>query len=317
METRASYLLVGAFVIALVVAAFAFVIFLARFSLETGVTTYMVNFTGSVTGLEVGSRVRYRGVPVGSVTSIKIDPNDITRIRVLLEIEDGTPIKEETEATLGLQGITGVAYVNLAGGTQQSPPLRKKEGHDYPEIRSRPSSLEKVLEDLPKLFERATEISERLVAIMSEDNRVSITQTLANLRQVTDVLAQRSQNIDTILAEASAAAVSFRRTAESAERTVASIDRQVGPISNDAQKSLAEIRKASEQFARVADKLDKIVEENRRPLRDFSSSGLYELSQFLTEARVLVANLNQLTQQIQRDPARFFFGDSQKGYEAK
>jgi phospholipid/cholesterol/gamma-HCH transport system substrate-binding protein len=317
METRASYLLVGAFVIALVIAAFAFVIFLARFNLESGASTYAVNFTGSVTGLEVGSRVRYRGVPVGSVTSIKIDPQDITRIRVLLEIEDGTPIKEETEATLGLQGITGVAYVNLAGGTQQSPPLRKKEGQEYPEIRSKASSLEKVLEDLPKLFERATEISERLVAILSEDNRVSITETLANLRQVTSVLAERSQGIDTILGEATAAASSFRRTAESAERTVANIDRRVDPITSDAQKSMAEIRKASAEFAKVADKLDKIVEENRRPLRDFSSSGLYELSQFLTEARVLVANLNQLTQQIQRDPARFFFGDSQKGFEAR
>ena len=324
METRANYVLVGAFVIALVAAAFVFVIFLARFNLESGTDTYLVNFTGSVSGLEVGSKVRYRGVPIGSVASIKMDHEDISKIRVLLDIDHDSPVKEDTVATLGLEGITGVAYINLTGGTQQSPPLKRKEGEEYPEIPSKASSLEKVLEDLPKLLERATEISERLVAMLSEENKNSITETLANVRKFSSVMAERSDGIDHILAEASETAASLRRTAATAESAVSNVNRRIDPIGNqaqramdEAQKTFTDLRKASDSFTGVADKLDKIVEENRRPLKDFSSSGLYELSQFLTEARVLVANLNQLTLQIQRDPAKFFFGDTQKGYEAK
>jgi phospholipid/cholesterol/gamma-HCH transport system substrate-binding protein len=317
METRASYVLVGAFVIALVGAAFAFVIFLARVSLDTGTTTYLVNFTGSVQGLEVGSKVRYRGVPIGSVSSIKIDPNDVAKIRVLVDVDEGAPIKEDTVATLALEGITGVASVSLTGGTQDSPRLHRKEGEEYRTIPSKPSAIEKVLDDLPLLLERATTIAERLSDMLDDNNRKSFTETLENLRKVTAVFAERSQGIDGILKEATDTAASMRRTSEAAERLADNLNRRIDPLGDQAQQSLTEMRKASESFAKVADQLDKLIVENRRPLSDFSSTGLYELSQFLTEARALVASLNQLTVQIQRDPAKFFFGDTQKGYEAK
>jgi phospholipid/cholesterol/gamma-HCH transport system substrate-binding protein len=317
METRASYVLVGAFVIALIGAAFGFVIFLARVSLETDVTPYVINFTGSVQGLEVGSKVRYRGVPVGSVTAIKIDPKNIANVRVVAEVDEGTPIKEDTVASLALEGITGVASISLSGGTQDSPPLRRKEGEAYPVIPSKPSAIEKVLDDLPLLLERATGIAERLSDMLSDENRKSFTETLENLRKVTAVFAERSQGIDSILKEATDTAASMRRTSEAAERLADNLNRRIDPLGDQAQQSLTEMRKASESFAKVADQLDKLIVENRRPLSDFSSTGLYELSQFLTEARALVASLNQLTVQIQRDPAKFFFGDTQKGYEAK
>jgi phospholipid/cholesterol/gamma-HCH transport system substrate-binding protein len=324
METRASYILVGAFVIALFGAAFAFVIFLARVQLERATDTYVVNFTGSVTGLEVGGAVRYRGVPVGSVASIRMNPDDISKIRVMLDIEQGTPIKEDTVASLGLQGITGVAFVTLSGGTQSSPPLKKMEGREYPEIRSTPSSLEKVLEGLPTLLERASDITERLSLIFDERNREAFAETLENLRKLTAVFADRSDGIGRIVGEATDTAAAMRRTADSVDQLAAKLNSRIEPLGDDAsktlteaQKTLAELRKATQSFSGVAEKLDRVVDENRRPLHDFSANGLYELSQFVTEARVLVTNLNQLAQQIQRDPARFFFGDTQKGYEAK
>ena len=317
METRASYVLVGGFVLALVAAAFAFVIFLARFNLESGADTYMVNFTGSVSGLELGSKVRLRGVPIGSVTSIRIDRRDISKIRVLLDIDHGTPIKEDMVASLALEGITGVASVSITGGTQDAPPLRKKEGQDYPEIPSRASTLEKVLEDLPLIFERVGVISDRLVAILSEENRAAVAETLGSVRTLTSTLAKRSGEIDSILVNANETTASLRRTAATFEKAVDNVNRRIDPLGNEAQRTLTDLRRASESFVQVADKLDKLVEENRRPLADFSSTGLYELSQFLVEARTLVSNLNDLTLQVQRDPAKFFFGDTKKGYEAK
>ena len=317
METRASYVLVGGFVLALIAATFAFVIFLARFNLESGADTYVVNFAGSVQGLEVGSRVRLRGVPIGSVTSIRIDPTDISRIRVLLDIDRGTPIKENMVASLALEGITGVASVSITGGTQDAPPLRRKEGQAYPEIPSRPSTLEKVLEDLPQIFERMGTISDRLVAILSEENRASVAETLESVRKLTSTLAARSDSIDAALTDANETAAALRRTATTVEKAVDNINRRIDPLGDQAQRGIADLRRASQSFVLIADKLDRIVEENRRPISDFSSTGLYELSQFLVEARTLVANLNELTLQIQRDPAKFFFGDTKKGYETK
>jgi phospholipid/cholesterol/gamma-HCH transport system substrate-binding protein len=102
------------------------------------------------------------------------------------------------------------------------------------------------------------------------------------------------------------------------------MQRRIGPIADgtqgaisDLQGTMADARKTAGDFARVAETLNKVVEENRLPLRDFSANGLYELSQFIAEARVLVSTLTRLSGQIERDPARFFFGDTQKGFEAK
>ncbi len=317
METRASYMLVGAFVLALTAVALGFVLFFARGQFQPTGKVYEVDFHGSVTGLEVGSRVRYRGVPVGSVSSIRLNPGDVGEIQVLATIDPNTPIKEDTEASLGLQGVTGVAYLSLSGGTQSSPPLAAKPGQRYPVIPSRRSQLETVLENLPKLSEQAVELLQRLSGVLSAENADNIAGTLANVRQLTGTLAAHSGDIDTLLAEATQTVATLRRTAASMDRMASQLGKEAGPLGADARRALAEFRKSARSMTETSDAIRAVIGENRRPLKDFSANGLYELSQFLTEARGLVANFNTLIQQIQRDPARFFFGDTQKGYEPK
>jgi phospholipid/cholesterol/gamma-HCH transport system substrate-binding protein len=317
METRASYVLVGAFVLALMLAAFGFVIYLARGQFEEGGNVYQVDFAGAVTGLEVGSRVRYRGVPVGSVTSIRLDPQNVANIQVLLSVEPRTPIKEDTIASLGLQGITGVAYIALSGGTQASPLLKARPGQRYPVIAARASGLEKILEDLPKLSERAVELIDRVSRVLDERNARAISDTLANVSSLTGDLAKRTADIDRMFAQATDTVEALHRTANTLDGLAKRIDKEVGPLGGEARRTLETVRSTARTLGATADTLRDVVQENRRPLKDFSANGLYEMSQFMTEARVLVANFNQLILQIQRDPARFFFGDTQKGYEAK
>ena len=152
METRASYVIVGTFVLALIAAAFAIVIFLTRTTFEDTPKPYMSYFTGSVTGLQAGSPVRYRGVPVGTVTDIRIDPADVERVRVVMEILRATPIKTDTVATLGLQGLTGLAYIELAGGTRESQPLTPVGEAKIAVIESRASGIEQVWRKLPNCW---------------------------------------------------------------------------------------------------------------------------------------------------------------------
>jgi phospholipid/cholesterol/gamma-HCH transport system substrate-binding protein len=324
METRASYVMVGAFVLALVAATFAFVVFLARVEFEREPNVYLINFTGTVTGLGIASAVRYRGVPVGSVQSIRIDPTDIARIEVLIDVDPTVPIKEDMVASLGLQGITGVAYVQLTGGTQASPPIAVRPGERYPEIASRPSDLEKILENLPKLFEDAIGFVDRLSRLLDDKNQAAIAETLENVRRLSASLSGDRSGIDKVLAETALAAQAMRQTAETLDRFTKGLEGKVGPLGDSAnvamgemQTTLIELRRATAAFGKLAGDLSGVIAENRRPLHDFSANGLYELSQFVTEARVLVANLARLTQEIERDPARFFFGDTQRGYEAR
>lgn len=95
------------------------------------------------------------------------------------------------------------------------------------------------------------------------------------------------------------------------------LNAKMGPIADGAQDVIVDVHKAVRGFNRVAGQLELMVDENRDSVRDFSSGGLYELSQFIAEGRVLISALTRLSAQIERDPARFFFGDNQKGFEAK
>lgn len=317
METRASYVVVGTFVLALTAAAFGVVLFLTRTSFEETPKTYMSYFTGSVTGLQIGSPVRYRGVPVGSVNDIRIDPTDVERVRVMMEIIQGTPIKTDTNATLGLQGITGVAYIELTGGTRESSELTATGRSKVPEIPSKTSGIQQVLATAPELLERAVAITERLALILDDRNVNSISETLENLSKLTGTLAGSSGQVEDLIADSRKTFVALQNAANGIADLTGGLNSKIDPIAAGAQNILGDVQKAVRGFNRIANQLELVVDENRDSIRDFSSGGLYELSQFIAEGRVLIAALTRLSAQIERDPARFFFGDNQKGFEAK
>ena len=317
METRASYVVVGTFVLALIGGAFAFVIFLTRADFDTKPAPYHIYFTGSVTGLQVGSPVRYRGVPVGTVTDIRIDPSNVERVLVSTEITPGTPVKTDTVATIGLQGVTGVAYIQLTGGSKESAALSSSQKGSPAVIASRPSGIEQVLAKAPELLERAVAISERLALMLDDRNIKSVSDTLDNVSKLTGTLADRTEEINAVLADSRATFAALKDAATGIADLTTELKGKIGPISDGADAAVTDVRTAIKGFNRVAQEMENLVSENRGPIQDFSSGGLYELSQFIAEARVLVAALSRLSAQIERDPARFFFGDTQKGFEAK
>lgn len=317
METRASYLLVGSFVLGTVAVALAAVIWLARSDFSDRPKRYAVYFGGSVTGLAIGSPVRFRGVPVGNVAEIRIDPTNLERIKVTLDIKRGTPIRKDTVATLGMQGITGIAYIQLEGGTQGAEELTALPGQKLPVIRSRASGIEQVLKNAPALFETAISVADRLMLLVNDENLRSVAESLRNIRAVSEILAKRSDNVGYILSEGSEAVTALRDASRNFDRLSQNLAGRSGRLLDDTGSALKEFRKTAKAFGQVAERLNKVVGENSRPLRDFSGTGLYELSLFISEARVLVTNLTRLTAQIERDPSRFFFGDNQKGYEPK
>ncbi|MCZ6483800.1 MAG: MlaD family protein, partial [Alphaproteobacteria bacterium] len=223
METRASYILVGSFVLAFVAGAFAIVTWFAKTEFDRKPAQYHVYFTESVTGLEIGSPVRYRGVAVGSVADIRIDPKNVERVQVTFEVAAETPIKQDTFASLGLQGITGAAYVQLGGGTQESATLVAKEGDPLPVIAAKASGLERLLTKAPELFEKAFVLVERLSALLDDRNRKAVADTLQNLHAVSQNLAASSGSFDRVLTEAGGAVKSLRAASERIEALVTSV----------------------------------------------------------------------------------------------
>ena len=199
METRASYIAVGAFVLVLLLGAVGFVVWIGKFRTEQEFARYDILFAGSVTGLQVDGTVRYRGIPVGRIVDIAIDPKNIEAVRVTIEVDADTPVRTDTVASIELQGITGVTYVLLKGGKQDSPALPVTMTEPYPQIKSIPSRIEILFQTAPDLLTKASTLIDRVTLLFNEENEKNISETLANLRALSDRFSKGGGNLDAML----------------------------------------------------------------------------------------------------------------------
>src|SRR3546814_932302 len=210
METRAGYVLVGAFVLALFLGALGLAIWFGDVRLDREVYPYRIEFEGSVGGLSVGSPVRYRGVPVGSVEDIRIDPTNVERIVVDVEIDSGLSVKTDMYATLESQGLTGVGFIQIQGGSRDGLALLLNGDSRPPVIPSRASQLEKVFQSAPEIADQLVVLTARLQGFLSDENRDAVQAILGNLATVSTMLGGRTAEIETAVVDGAAAASQVR-----------------------------------------------------------------------------------------------------------
>ncbi len=363
METKANYIVVGAFTLILLVGLVTAVVWLADVELDEEFAYYDLMFDGSVTGLKAGNPVRYRGVPVGIVTDMRINPKNVEQVQVTIEVPNETPIKEDAIASLEYQGITGIAYVQITGGTHDAPPLRRIPGAGNPVIKSKPSQLQEVIEAAPELVSRVISLVDRANILLGDANQENFAAAMSNVKQITGSFAEGSNDIRTLLSDG-ASAVSALQVAsadvrvlikelrgtlttlsaqatgtledtrgllgdvrsnvnlitDDARATIGSISSLTKSLSGDkddlgpqVRTTLLAVKEAAAGLEKSQAELTAMLAENREPISNFTSSGLYEFTQLLAEARNLVTALSRISGQIERDPARFLFGDSQRG----
>ncbi len=312
METRASNIAVGAFVLVLVVCAIGFVFWVGKFSERVVTVSHYVRFTGSVAGLDVGSNVLFGGIPIGHVTSIKVDPQETSKARVDIAVDATVPIKADSEAILEMQGITGGVLVEVSRGSSGSD--RLKPGA---EIQSGYSAFEKLLNGAPELIGKGNALLDRASAFLSPENSAAVAHVLVNIDKLTSMLAADSARFDAIIDQGSDTLKQVGAMSQEFQKLAAELRTNTGKLSSEANNTLAQLRVMSGDFSQTARTLDTVLNDNRAPIRDFTSTGLYELTQMITEVRLLAQTLNRISVEIERDPARFLFGDRQKGFQAQ
>lgn len=317
METRANYFLVGVFVLALMAGTFVLVLWLGKAGLQEDRTLYYIYVRGSVTGLQNGAPVQYRGVPVGTVTDISIDADNVELIQVTVAIRAGTPIKTDTVAQLQLQGITGLSFVQLSGGTRDAPILQPPPGKLRARIAYKPSPLEKVVEDVPEAIAQMVALAGRANELLSDDNLAAVSSIVGNLDLVATTIGESRGDVKRAITNAAETMELVQKTATAMESLAVDLKGMAGDLGKEARSATRSAEETAKAFTRLAADLQGITGEFRAPLRDFSESGLHEISQLLIDARALVTSLNRIAIQFERDPARFLFGDQQKGLEAR
>lgn len=312
METRASHIAVGAFVLILLFGGLGFLLWIGHFSERVVEVHYFTRFSGSVAGLDVNSNVLFGGIPVGHVTSVEVDPQDSALARVDILVKADTPIRTDSVATLAMQGITGGVLVEISRGTQTAQRLKAES-----EIPSAYSSLERLLSGAPELVTKANALLDRASTFLSTENSSELARILTNLDHLTGQLATSSDHVDGLLTGADAAVTQVTATALEIQKLTTDLRGSTGKLVTAADKAVDQIRALAGNFNKTAVNLDGLIQDNRQPIHDFATTGLYELSSMITEVRLLAQTLNRVALEIERDPARFFFGDRQKGFEAQ
>src|SRR6056297_2296702 len=180
METRANYVLIGAFALAGFLGLLGFLLWFAQYELDRQFAYYDVRFS-SVSGLSRASEVRFAGLPVGQVADVRLSPDSDGTVLVRLEVAGDTPVRTDSVATIESMGVTGVSYVGITSGEPQSPLLTAEDG--IPEIDAGRSVLQSLTADAPRIIEEAVAVMENVRQLLNEDNQQKVQNILDNLEQ--------------------------------------------------------------------------------------------------------------------------------------
>jgi phospholipid/cholesterol/gamma-HCH transport system substrate-binding protein len=306
MEREANYAAVGAFVVLVVVMAVMFVYWYSDSREHRDYQRYEVYFEGSVSGLERGAAVRYLGVDVGRVVSMRIDPRNASRVQVLVDIDSSAPVSAKTIAELSLQGVTGLLYMDLIQDTGTRRLNAAVPSEEYPVIRSARSSFDLLLASLPDLVGIASDVADRASRMLSDKNIASVSNALANIDKASAGLPQTMREVQSLLADLRSASGEIRSIAENAN----SVIETAGP---ELVTAMQRVRTVADNLSSASARLDKLVEDNRQDVRAFTREGLPELERFLREGRAAAREFRELSRSLREDPSQLLYQQSQQG----
>jgi phospholipid/cholesterol/gamma-HCH transport system substrate-binding protein len=308
MEREANYAAVGAFVLLVGLLGALFVYWYSDTREHRDYNRYEIYFSGSVSGLDRGAPVRYLGVGVGRVVDMRIDPRDSSRVEVIVDIDATTPISEHTVAELGLQGVTGLLYIDLLEDRSPKRPTPPVTGLKYPVIRSGPSRFDVFLASLPELVAAVGDLVQRAHMLLSDPNLKAVTATLNNLAAGSSRLPQLMHEIGALVAELRGASADLAATMKGTRELIDA----AGP---DVEAAARRLRAISEHLASASEHLDRVIAENRQDIRSFARDGLPEIERFAREGREAAEAIRTLSNSLRENPAQLLYQPQARGVE--
>ncbi|HEY1796592.1 MAG TPA: MlaD family protein [Stellaceae bacterium] len=306
METRAHYVAVGGFVLAMIFIAVVGVIYFGAVAPTVSFAHYDIYFRGAVTGVSRGSVVDYNGIPVGKVSDVEIDPNNVEQIRVTVEIDSKVVIKTDAKASVEANLLSGVGTILISKGTQEAPVLTAKAGERYPVIQAHRSALANVYAHAPELLEKLNDIGDNLNALLSEENRKAVTQILANVNKVTGDVAAHDKDLTDLFANANTAVGSLGKLMGHVDQSYMAHDGikdRLNRVLGDGDEAAKELRSTAH--------------DARGLVNNLNGRTLSEVNDLLHEARQLIAGVGRLASELERDPSKLLYGDRREGYRPK
>ena len=292
MYAKINYTIVGIFVLLFGIGMVAFSFWLAKYGLHQKYDLYKTYMKESVAGLSKDSVVRLRGVDIGRVKEIRIDPNDIERVEILLNIKHGTPIKEDMVAHTSMLGVTGLLSIEIEGGTNGAKTLKPSKDH-IPVIQSSASWFDETKKDIGTLADRLVRLMEKTQKVLSDENIDHFSHILANTEQLTHKSV-------TLVDEVNATLETYREAANRVNHDLDRLTRAFERISDESVPAIRKLKQTTSNFNRVTLKVERSLDRG-----DYSIKKTFE--PILVDIEILSDQISALAKELDQSPSDILF----------
>lgn len=297
MESRINYTIVGIFVVLLLAGLIIFVYWLGKYGYKQEHDYYYVYMVESVSGLSSEASVKYRGVDVGIVEEMRLNPKNSEEVELLLKLKHGTQIKVDTKAMLKSFGITGLDFVELNGGSKDAPLLKSDD--KIPVIPAVPSAYARFDESLTILGDKLVRALDKIDRLLSEQNLRNVDEILVEMKALTRDVRAKLEGFQDLI-----------------DSTVA--------MEEGIAQAFVKVESAALGVEKMAVSLEHDYADPDRNMATLVLQNLESFHQLLYELEILVGDLQRTTRAIEASPGDLLFkrsrlrpGPGEEGYDEK
>jgi len=295
MEKSAPYFIVGLFMTLVVFALVGFSIWLSGPHDQRDLKFYTVEFHDSISGLEAGSTVQYKGLKVGKVMKLQLVPGNNNLIRVDIGVDKSTPIAAHTKVSLQAQGITGLVRLEMATKDGDNEPPPTVDGVKYPVLQGQGSRLYDAIENIPVITAQITDITKKINGMMDEKTMASVQQSVQNMERMT-------RDLNGLLAPDNVA-------------NARELMNNLAASSQNLPDMINHLNRTADSMEAAARNLDAIVARNKSSIDRFAQEGLSQFSTATREVRGTAASVRKLADKLSDNPSQVIYQPSAHGVE--
>ena len=292
MYSKVNYTIVGLFVLLFGAAMVWFAFWLAKYGLDEEFDTYRLEIKESVAGLSMDSNVKLHGVNVGTVSNIRINPENIEIVEILVKIKQGIPIKEDMVAQTKMFGVTGLLSIEIDGGTNSARTLLPTEEY-IPLIQTKPSLLSTLSNSLGGLSEKLENLLVQSEKLLSEHNVETLGNILDNTEKITAKGEALEDKVMVTLEE-------FRVSMDNINKKFTEATKDFSEIKEATLPVIDTLRESGKNFNRVSLKVEKSIDRG-----DYNLKKIFE--PMLIDIEILLNQLNDMSRNLGNNPSDLLF----------
>ena len=313
METKANYVLIGAFVLLAAGALALFTLWIAGNPLNRSFADYDVIFEGPVNGLSEGGEVRFNGIKVGEVQTLRLDREDPNTVVAHIRIDAQTPLRTDSVAQLNFMGITGVTFIQILAGDPKKPLLTPVNGVT-PRIFTSRTLVDELFQGGQDLLGVSGDTIKKVNEMLSEENLQHLTSTLANLDRAVAKIAEDDGIIDEAtkaLANINTAAAALSTAAGSVDTAATSFSKDFNTLTTDVSGVVAKLDPTLDEARLAMANVNTTVEQLNTSLAPAATRALRQVGNTAADFQAMMTRLKTLLAQVEQDPSRFVYQQPQ------